>query len=445
VEELKQRFAPLGVTTLYIKHLAAKQDNEKNQIYLGKGLDGVSNLFPAEISARSASESTGKRASAAGRAKLEARIKLAWLAPDGDLHPAPGATIIDYFQYPEVRLSGFLKGAIGAPDALRRRAQAEYGRRILVLGLQPDGVIAALVLTGRDDPLVAEFPDLPELPAAPVLRVLPIGAQPGETPWKLLREELRAIVAARWHPSQILKTGADAPVPFRGPQGGGYTLEALLNVRANADKAPDRHGYEIKAFGGSRISLMTPTPDGGYQGDHSFREFMERYGRASTSDDGSRRFTGMYRCGAPNPATGLELVVAGYDPASDSFGEPDQVSVDLRDPASGEVAASWSLEKLANCWNRKHASALYITYERRDPAPPGHHVEYRYSDTALVGEGTDVWRLLRAIHRGLVFYDPADSIYADGTPKVRSQWRVNSKALGETMKTLYASSGAVAL
>jgi hypothetical protein len=153
----------------------------------------------------------------------------------------------------------------------------------------------------------------------------------------------------------------------------------------------------------------------------------------------------MYRCGAVNPATGLELVVSGYDPDSDSFGEPDQVAVDLRDAVTGEVAASWSLEKLANCWNRKHASALYITYERRDSEHPEHDAEYRYSDTALVGEGTDVWRLLRAIHRGLVFYDPADSIYADGTPKVRSQWRVNSKALGETMKTLYASSGAVTL
>ncbi len=55
----------------------------------------------------------------------------------------------------------------------------------------------------------------------------------------------------------------------------------------------------------------------------------------------------------------------------------------------------------------------------------------------LVGEGTDVWRLLRAIAAGYVFYDPADTIYADGRAKVRSQWRVNAKDLKGLMSLLY--------
>ena len=45
----------------YVKLLSSKLDNEKNQIYLGGGLDGVTNLFPARIEVRSASESTAKR------------------------------------------------------------------------------------------------------------------------------------------------------------------------------------------------------------------------------------------------------------------------------------------------------------------------------------------------------------------------------------------------
>lgn len=76
----------------------------------------------------------------------------------------------------------------------------------------------------------------------------------------------------------------------KGAQGAGFTLEALLGVSANAKQSPDKHGYEIKAHGGSRISLMTPSPDGGHQGSHSFREFMDRFGSDGKKGDGSRRF-----------------------------------------------------------------------------------------------------------------------------------------------------------
>ena len=137
IDELKGLFRAHGVSTVYVKHLSLKQDNEKNQIYLGGGLDGITNLFPATVEVRAASESTRKRKSQKGKPKLEARIDLAWLGENGALFPAPNARIIDYFQYPEVRMSGFLGGCDFAPDALRHRHQAEYGRRILTLGASP--------------------------------------------------------------------------------------------------------------------------------------------------------------------------------------------------------------------------------------------------------------------------------------------------------------------
>ena len=99
-----------------------------------------------------------------------------------------------------------------------------------------------------------------------------------------------------------------------------------------------------------------------------------------------------------------------------------------------------TLEKLANCWNAKHASALYITFFSREGEEG---VEYAYASSWVQGRGTDVWRLLRAIDRGLVFYDPADTIYADGRPKVRSQWRINSRDLPLAMQLLYAESSTV--
>tara|TARA_R110000868_G_scaffold70819_3_gene207977 strand:+ start:15116 stop:16474 length:1359 start_codon:yes stop_codon:yes gene_type:complete len=441
IDQLQELFHGFGVDTVYVKHLSPKQDNDKNQIYLGSGLDGVTNLFPAEIRVRSASESLNKRKSEAGKPKLEAKIGLAWIGGDGELSPAPDARIIDYFQYPEIRLSGFLKGCKSPPDALRRRNQAGYGKRILALGLAPTGQVLGYVLTERDDPLVSAFPDLPELASAPIFRVLAVGAPAGATPLGLLSIELARIIKAGWHQSVILKPSAVGPVPFSGAQGAGYTLEALLGVAANASKAPDKYGFEVKSYGGARISLMTPTPDGGYQGDHTFREFMERYGHAGVKDDGSRRFTGIHRSGVVNKGTGMVLRVSGYDPTTGKFvDDTDGIAVQIVVVATGDVVASWSLERLANSWNKKHASAIYVPVSKREAGDgTSGQMEYSYGPAALVGQGTDVWKLLRAIYAGAVYYDPADSIYADGKAKVRSQWRINSSGLKDAMKALYTS------
>jgi hypothetical protein len=437
LEQLAALLHKEGVRTAYAKHLSLRQDNSKNQIYLGSGLEGITNLFPATIHARSGSESLQKRKSAAGKPKLEARIDFAWLGANGQRIEAPHTRIIDYFQYPEVRLSGFLRDSDG-PEALVRDRQAEFGKRILVLGTASDGKVVGMVLTERDDPLVSDFPDLPLAYKGGVLRVLVIDGPAGASPEQLLHDQMTAIVRGGWYSSRINRGGTI--VPFAGAQGGGYTLEALLGVAANGNKAPDLHGFEIKGYSGSRISLMTPTPDLGFQGANSFRAFMEKWGHAGRADDGSRRFTGIHRSRTVSPGTGLELVVRGYDARSDSFGRPEEIAVELVHHETGEVAAGWSLEKMANCWNAKHASAVYIAFDKREGEAGA---EYRYHPRWLIGRGTDVWRLLRAIHSGLIFYDPADSIYADGLAKVRSQWRITARDLPSAMALLYASSSVV--
>ena len=436
IEQLRTLLGGQGVRTAYIKFLSAKQDNDKNQIYLGGALDGVTNLFPATIAARSLSQSTKKRASSSGTPKLEATLDFAWLGPDGHRHDAPGTKIIDYFQYPEVRMSGFLKRCEIAPDALRRVNQAKYGQRILVMGTAYDGKVVGLVLTERDDGFVANFPELPLQGGRGVLHVLTVNARTGADPAILMRDEITAIVKGGWYGSRIKR--GNVIEPFNGSQGGGYTLEALLGVAANGNKAPDRHGFEVKGFSGSRISLMTPTPDYGYQGVHSLRQFMDRYGRPGQKDDGSLRFVGVHCSNVINAKTGWTLRVVGYDRQQDKFGSPEVVGVELFDPANGDVIAGWSLEKLANCWNAKHANALYLGFKARDTT--NGLKEYSYAPRWVTGTGTDIWKLLRAINSGLVFYDPADTIYADGRAKVRSQWRINSRDLPEAMRLLYTSS-----
>ena len=52
LKELRDRFRLFGVDTIYIKRLSAKQDNDKNQIYLGSGLDGWGHKYLHEPAIR---------------------------------------------------------------------------------------------------------------------------------------------------------------------------------------------------------------------------------------------------------------------------------------------------------------------------------------------------------------------------------------------------------
>jgi hypothetical protein len=94
-----------GVTQLLVKELAAN-DNSKNQPYLGGSLDILNVLPMGEVR----SETTPS-----GRTGLKAPLPLSWLRPDGSLTVAVGAQLILYPQYPEIRMSGFLKGTKEGP------------------------------------------------------------------------------------------------------------------------------------------------------------------------------------------------------------------------------------------------------------------------------------------------------------------------------------------
>ncbi|MGI4876946.1 MAG: hypothetical protein ACRYG4_05620 [Janthinobacterium lividum] len=83
---------------------------------------------------------------------------------------------------------------------------------------------------------------------------------------------------------------------------------------------------------------------------------------------------------------------------------------------------------------------MYVPAQERISAVDPELREYSFGPHVLIGEGTDVFRLLRAIHDGLVWYDPADSIYADSQAKVRPQWRTSASRLEVTMRRLYADS-----
>lgn len=438
VEEL---FASKEVTQIFVKHLSQRQDNDKNQIYLGSRSEGVLNIFPSEVSLRSESESTKKPRSSRGQQKIEAKLEFHWLDRQGNSFSAPETRIIDYFQYPEVRLSGFLSGCDSPPDSLRRRHQEDYGRRILILGPSSTGTTYGLVLTAAQDPLVQRFPQLNQSEVCGVLRTHVIGASVGSDPRASLMDELRSLVGV-WHPSVSLRSAAEGPQPFNGNQGAGWTLEALLGIPRNASKTPDKHGFEIKSFKqGGKISLMTPTADVGEEGSLAFRDFMARYGWPARRGDGTIVFNGTHKYNKRCLSSGYVLDVHGYDPSKRAFASSsEQITPCLMDREKDLMVSGWSFQKLLSNWSKKHAQACYVEYVKRpySGTDPRHDSEYMYTGNVYIGSGTNIFLYLHAIVSRCVYYDSGHEITSTGKAKQRPQWRISvSREFEKTLSELY--------
>src|SRR5690348_2987661 len=106
---LRQLMAANGATRMVAKRLA-KNDNSKQQIYLGGSFD-VLNILPFGEIYEDSSEKNQI---------LKASLNFRWLQPNGAITSAPGAQLILYPQYPEVRMSGFLQKAKDAPNEMMK-------------------------------------------------------------------------------------------------------------------------------------------------------------------------------------------------------------------------------------------------------------------------------------------------------------------------------------
>lgn len=422
LEALLARFQSLGAHRVLCKRLA-ENDNSKQQVYLGHGFDAL-NLVPFGAVQ---SDSSKKQPI------MKAALQLSWLDDAGNVTPAPGAQLILYPEYPEVRMSGFLRGCPMAPSVLMRavlKAERRFNNgpdgRLLFLAILPTREIVAYLapagsaiageFDGRDrhEPFVAAgvFLDVP-LPKV------------GD-PRTLLIARLREIHAEGWHASCRLHADGTRH-RYVARNGGGYTLEALFGIVPNSRAQPDFHGWELKACGSDRVTLMTPEPDSGYYGKKGVEAFVRRYGHAKSGD--TLYFTGMHRVGVACTSTGQRLTVRGFNAATSKI-------LDVEGGIylvgkGGEDSAGWSFRRLLEHWGRKHASAAYVPYEVRDSGGP----EYRYTSPAMLGEGTSFERFLKAMASGLVVYDPGPKVTAASTSKskskARSQFRIGRKNLGE--------------
>lgn len=407
-----------GAHRIYAKHLSPN-DNSKNQVYLGGGFAAL-NVIPHGEVYNDASEKAG---SVRDRAKAD--VEFYWVDEEGR-HRAPDANLILYPKYPEVRMSGFLKGCKAAPSKL---LTVRDEGRAMFFGVTRDGVVLGYV-TDADNPITKELAS----GAWPMLGVfieLPLSVDQPADPKTILLDELRRIYQLNWIMSQKLaKDGTKAPYAARN--GGGYTLEAELGITPNGYAEPDFMGWEVKQYGvnnftafrpKSPVTLMTPEPTGGTYKTEGVAEFLKRFGYADQSGKEDRfNFGGRYDCTREyHHLTGLRMTLTGYDAASGKIADIEGGLALVS--ANDEVAASWTFKGLMAHWNRKHAQAAYVPSLSRTPPP-----EYSYGAQVLLCEQTDFLLFLKAFAAGTVYYDPAVKIERASSAKPdikrRSQFRV---------------------
>jgi hypothetical protein len=423
--QLIERLTHLGAQRIFCKRLA-ENDNSKQQIYLGSNFEVLSFFAHGEIKAFPELKEPN----------FKAALEYYWVDSD-TIAKAPGAQLIFYPAYPEVRLSGFLRDCVTAPSEhlqqIPRAQRRGTDGRVLVFGTTGDGRTLAH-LAPENSPLAHEllekFADVP--PAGLFLELtLPVGSAQNKAS---VLEALRYVYAGGFHAS-CRRNNLGVVIPYLAKNGGGYTLEALLGITPNGRSEPDYLGWEIKGHSSNRVTLMTPEPNGGFYGERGAKEFVERYGHAVAS--GGMYFTGGHKVGVPCQKTGMTLQVAGFDPLN-----PQSLDVSgavrLVDSAGNE-AASWAFAQLLTHWNRKHAFAAYVRYTPQK-SPPA----YRYHTPVLMGEHTDFNKYLNALCAGAIIFDPGSKVTNAMTPqsrvKARSQFRINTKDLGMLYQTLTAES-----
>ena len=403
-----------GVGRLYAKRLA-ENDNSKNQVYLGPDLSTL-NILPVHGIVQDLNKSE----------LLKAHLEFSWLDEQGSVANAPGAQLILYPQYPEVRLSGFLKGCSDAPSELMTIRQQG---RVLFLGITQSGKIIAFVAS-PESKLVREFEEMRGLQQIGVFLEIPVqGLDPRHT----LLEELKRVHLLNWINSKRLKADGTI-VNCNSSNCGGYTLEAELGVRPNGFSEPDFLGWEIKQHGvenferpesGTPITLMTPEPTAGYYKDKGVDRFIRKFGYKDKNRRDRLNFSGRHFANQVCGATGLKLALIGYDQHT---GRIDDLSggLSLLTP-EGEPAATWQYTDIMRHWNRKHAQAAYVpAMKRTDP-----QLSYKFGSIIRMAEGTDFLLFLKAVSLGKLYYDPGIKMENVSTShpiiKRRSQFRMASR------------------
>ncbi|MBH1364778.1 hypothetical protein I5T79_10835 [Stenotrophomonas maltophilia] len=424
-----------GATEIFYKDLPPNA-NSKNQVYVAPDLSDLSRIPSGSVVAHSSySSKTGQNESV-----FHAPLEMYWITSTGTVSRAPEAKLIFYPQYPEVRMSGFLKGARYAPSTFFDKEKlGAVPDRVLLLGITSQQTIMAIILP-PESPAARQIKAEQPHEAYGALRVLPVESSSSDADdYLTLLRALAEIHRSGWHDS-IRLDGRGVVVPCRATNCNGNTLEALLGIRSNGIALPDFHGWEIKARGvtnsekpgSSVVTLFTPEPDGGTYVSNGFDAFMHDYGHEAQGNDRRTNFGGIYKVGAATRANKkLRLDLHGYDRHNQTY-RPDGAVVMVN--STNEVAMSWSFSKLLDHWKSKHAKAAFVPSQILRSGLP----KYRFGRRILLGTGAEFGRLLTSLANGNVYYDPGIKLEHPAEGRARSKKRSQFRVRSRDLEALYA-------
>ncbi len=423
INHLIEKMKLNGVNKLIFKRLSPN-DNSKNQIYLGSSYDILQTIPMGEIY-------TDPSKKDSKRDRFKANINFYWLDTTGEIFHAPKSQLILYPKYPEVRLSGFLASAVKKPSGYMG---SRLNNRIFFMGLTNDGKIISHV-TGPDNNISNELKKFEEENLKITLKTIFDISKLDNTKPQLLAKLLE-IHKKGWVRGMKLNN-RDGLQPYSGQNAGGYTLEALAGITANGDNKPDYLGWELKQhttrldqpLKGSAVTLMTPEPTGGIYKDEGIIAFMEKFGYLDKKGVPDRlNFGGIYGHGKVTSATGLTLLLYGYDYEKKKIDNVDGGIILKND--KDEVAAKWHFSKLIEMWNKKHAQAVYVPSEKNN-------LSYRYGHVVALCEGTNFDKFLSSLINGNIYYDPGTKLENISTQKPKSKKRNQIRIKPKDIPSLY--------
>jgi hypothetical protein len=412
LSEIRTAFVALGCTKVVFKPLA-NNDNSKQQIYFGGNFD-VIQLIPSGETKSDGMSSKGPI--------FKSPLEFYWITPDEEPEQAKSTQFILYPKYPEVRLSGFLKGCKLAPSHLMKpstpleRKERENSNRYLFLGINKDKVFA--YTSSWESVLSAESSSLinskdTELVSAVFYELV---IQKGNSKEKLLAK-LKEIYEMGPVQSHRLDKNYNR-LEYKAQNGAGYTLEALFDITPNGSPDPDFEDWELKSHSGSVVTLMTPEPNCGTYLD-SLEVFVRAYGKVK--NEVRMDFTGIHKHGEKNEKTGLVLRLIGFNRTNSKITDPDG-GLHLID-MEGNLAAGWGFDKLIDHWKSKHSRTCFVGYTKiKAPIP-----EYAYGPIVRLAEGATLSNFLNSIFDKAIYYDPGVNlkfINSRWKPKKRNQIRI---------------------
>lgn len=424
LSEIRAAFADLGCTKVVFKALS-NNDNSKQQIYFGGSFD-VIQLVPN-------GETRSDGISAKGPI-FKSPLNFSWIAPKKEPQQAKGTQFILYPKYPEVRLSGFLKGCALAPSHLMRpstpdqRKARENCHRYLFLGINNDRVFAYTSAWESNISKQASYL-ITHKEALPITSVFyQLKTQSSDSKAKLLKR-LKEIYEMGPVSSHRLNKDGNR-IKYKAQNGAGYTLEALFSITPNGSTDPDFEEWELKSHSGSVVTLMTPEPNcGSYL--HSLEVFVRTYGTVKEQE--RMDFTGIHKHGEKNSKTHLTLKLIGFDRKSSTIIEPSG-GLYLID-AHGNLAAGWGFGKLIDHWKNKHSKTCFVSVSKiKKPIP-----EYIFGPDILLAEGATLQNFLNSIFDKSIYYDPGVNlkfINENWKPKKRNQLRIKWKHLNSLFETI---------